>query len=91
MDAITAPGREKPPIRFDPLSPEYLADLYPFLTAARRSGLSRSELECFGPSRQILLCNRMSAVGARAGSRGSSLLAVHDGKSAMSKWCQSMN
>ena len=50
MDAITAPGREKPPIRFDPLSPEYLADLYPFLTAVRRSGLSRSDLECFGPS-----------------------------------------
>jgi cytochrome P450 len=34
MDAIIAPAREKPPIRFDPLSPEYLADPYPFLTAA---------------------------------------------------------
>jgi cytochrome P450 len=34
MDAIVAPGREKPPVRFDPLSPEYLADPYPFLAAA---------------------------------------------------------
>jgi cytochrome P450 len=34
MDAMIAPGQEVPPSRFDPLSPEYLADPYPFLTAA---------------------------------------------------------
>jgi cytochrome P450 len=34
MDAIVTAEREKPPIDFDPLSPEYLADPYPFLAAA---------------------------------------------------------
>jgi hypothetical protein len=34
MDAIVTAEREKPPVDFDPLSPEYLADPYPFLAAA---------------------------------------------------------
>src|SRR5215470_1485627 len=34
MDEITAPERDKPFIRFDPLSAEYLADPYPCLAAA---------------------------------------------------------
>ena len=34
MDAMTAPEQSKPEFRFDPLSPEYLADPYPFFAAA---------------------------------------------------------
>jgi cytochrome P450 len=34
MDAIGTAEREKPAVGFDPLSPEYLADPYPFLAAA---------------------------------------------------------
>ena len=34
MDAIAIAEREKSDVGFDPLSPEYLADPYPFLAAA---------------------------------------------------------
>ena len=34
MDAIATAERQKPAVGFDPLSPEYLADPYPFLAAA---------------------------------------------------------
>src|SRR5271168_3702844 len=34
MDAIATAEREKPAVGFDPLSPEYLADPYPFLADA---------------------------------------------------------
>jgi cytochrome P450 len=34
LDAIATAEREKPPVGFDPLSSEYLADPYPFLAAA---------------------------------------------------------
>jgi cytochrome P450 len=37
MDATSALERDKPPIRLDPLSPEYLSDPYPFLAAAAAS------------------------------------------------------
>jgi cytochrome P450 len=37
MDAITTPERDKPHIRFDPLSQDYLADPYPFLSAAAKA------------------------------------------------------
>jgi cytochrome P450 len=33
MDAINSARQERPSARFDPLSPEYLADPYPFLTS----------------------------------------------------------
>ena len=38
MDAIATAEREKPAIGFDPLSPEYLANPYPFLAAAAAAG-----------------------------------------------------
>ena len=38
MDAIATSEREKPAIGFDPLSPEYLANPYPFLAAAAAAG-----------------------------------------------------
>jgi hypothetical protein len=34
MDPIAPSKRSSPPILFDPLSAEFLADPYPFLTAA---------------------------------------------------------
>ena len=37
MDTITTSERDKSQIRFDPLSPDYLADPYPFLSAAAKA------------------------------------------------------